>query len=88
MNKGFDGLYESEFVYNSYFSFNLTVNVNNNKYIFYVNKLITSHTDNLLPYLSGAVGLRGYISTVLYSNFNVDHIKFYNPLQQKRMESW
>ena len=75
MNNGFDGLYESGFVCNSYDTFNLTVNVKNNKYTFYVNnKLITSYTDNSSPYLSGSIGLRGYISTVLYSNLNVDFI--------------
>ena len=75
MNNGFNGLYESNSVCNPYESFNIMINVNNNKFTFYVNdNVITSYTDNSSPYISGSVGLRGYISTALYKVLNIQFI--------------
>ena len=74
MNNGFQELYESSSpVCDSYQAFNMTVNANQNKFTFYVNdKMITSYTDNSNAYLSGSVGLRGYISTGLYNNLYIN----------------
>ena len=77
MNNEWDELYRSPYpVCDSYQTFNLTVNIYQNKYTFYVkNQMITNYIDNSDPYLSGSVGLRGYITTALYSNVCIDFLQ-------------
>ena len=74
MNNGWDELYNSpSAVCDAMDLFTLSVSAVGSTYEIYVNgKLVTTYTDNASPYSSGSVGLRDYVTTVLYTNLTIN----------------